>query len=65
MSQGNEGQNGAAFGRLGNNQGNNSDTKTTGITINTATTGITTQNTGSGTAYYPPYYALAYIIRVA
>jgi len=31
----------------------------------TNTTGITTQNTGSGTAYYPPYYALAYIIRVA
>jgi hypothetical protein len=65
MSQGNEGQNGVAFGRLGNNQGNNSDTKTTGITINSAVTGITTTNTGSGTAYYPPYYALAYIIRVA
>jgi hypothetical protein len=31
----------------------------------TNTTGITTQNTGDGTAYYPPYYALAYIIRVA
>lgn len=38
---------------------------TTGITINTGTTGITTTNTGGGTAYYQPYYALAYIIRVA
>ena len=65
MSQGNEGTNGLAFGRLGNNQGNNSDTKTTGITINTATTGITIANTGGGSNYYPPYYALAYIIRVA
>lgn len=74
MSQGNEGINGTAFGRLGNNQGNNSDTKTTGITINTATTSITvntattsitTNNTGSGQAYYPPFYALAYIMRVA
>jgi hypothetical protein len=65
MSEGNQGINGAAGGRLGNNQGNNSDTKTTGITINSQTTGITTQNTGSATAYYPPYYALAYIIRVA
>jgi hypothetical protein len=31
----------------------------------TNTTGITTQNTGTGTAYYQPYYALAYIQRVA
>ncbi len=38
---------------------------TTGITINTSTTGITTNNTGGGAAYLPPYYALAYIIRVA
>lgn len=65
MGEGNEGQNGLAFGRLGNNGPNNSDTKTTGITINSAVTGITTNNTGGGAAYYPPYYALAYIIRVA
>ena len=26
-------------------------------------TGITTDNTGTGTPYYQPYYALAYIIR--
>lgn len=31
----------------------------------TRVTGITTQNTGSGAAYLPPYYALAYIIRIA
>ena len=29
----------------------------------TTFTGVTTDNTGTGTAYYPPYYALAYIIR--
>jgi hypothetical protein len=31
----------------------------------TAFTGITTQNTGSGTPYFQPYYTLAYIIRVS
>lgn len=56
MSEGNQGTNGAAFGRLGNNQGNNSSIATTGITLNL---------TGSGTNYYQPYYALAFIIRVA
>jgi hypothetical protein len=56
---------------LGGSAGNrNSDPNaaqnaTTGITINNSTTGITTTNTGGAVAYYPPYYALAYIIRVA
>lgn len=56
---------------LGGTAGNRSSdpnaaqNNTTGITINTSTTGITTTNTGGGVAYYPPYYALAYIMRVA
>lgn len=71
----NNGDNGTAIvyagqslsGSAGNRQSDPgaAQTTTTGITINTGTTGITTTNTGGGTAYYQPYYALAYIIRVA
>jgi microcystin-dependent protein len=39
---------------------------TTGVTVNSATTGVTIQNTGSGQKHnnLPPYYALAYLIRI-
>lgn len=71
----NNGDNGSAIvyagqslgGSAGNRQldPNSAQNNTTGITINVSTTGITTTNTGSGVAYYPPYYSLAYIMRVA
>jgi hypothetical protein len=40
---------------------------TTGISLSSNTTDITatSQNTGSGTPYMPPYYVLAYIIRIS
>jgi hypothetical protein len=62
----NNGDNGSAIvyagqsltGTAGNRQSdpNAAQTNTTGIIVN---------NTGGGIAYYQPYYALAYIIRVA
>ena len=49
-----------------NNSGN-TNTKTTGISVNSNATGITINNEGvSGTnKNLPPYYALAYIIQYA
>jgi microcystin-dependent protein len=46
------------------NNGYQTDSKTTGISVSTSTT-TTTSNTGSGTAHEnkPPYYALAYIMK--
>lgn len=71
----NNGDNGSAIVYAGQSLGgsagnrasdpNAAQNNTTGISINLSTTGITTNNTGGGMAYYPPYYALAYIIRVA
>ena len=47
------------------NSSGDTNTKTTGITIQNAGTGITIQNAGSGNSHEnrPPYYALCYIMK--
>jgi microcystin-dependent protein len=57
MSQGNEGTNGAAFGRLGNNQPNATDTVQTGITVGSNAT------TNTPVSVVNPYIVLQYIIK--
>jgi microcystin-dependent protein len=59
MSQGNEGQNGAAFGRLGNNQANTTSSAFTGITT-------TNSNVTTNTPFQivNPYLVVNYIIKV-
>lgn len=57
-------QGGGQGGAIGGVIDLNTTTDTTGITINSHTTGITVSSAGGGDDYFPPYYALCYIMKI-